>query len=153
MRLIFLGTGLLISALAAFGCSDSTSPGGGTAGAGGGGSNGGAGAGAASTFKSVKPCDMESLYVTGKTMVTAPDTDIVYTPSCLKVAKGTSVTIQASAAHPLSGTMESGASASNPIAKNATTPQTVAFPTAGIYTFACDVHGGLGMKGAVWVTE
>jgi plastocyanin len=60
------------------------------------------------------------------------------------------VTIGASTIHPLSGT--TAGSANNPIPMHQTTPQTVAFPNAGFYSFQCDVHFAVGMKGVIWVS-
>jgi plastocyanin len=114
------------------------------------GTTGAAGAaGSTQAFVAVDPCNAAGDYATGTT-VTVNDATIGYTPKCLKVSKGSMVTIGASAVHPLSGTTDG--SAGNPIPMHMMSPQTVAFPTPGFYSFHCDVHFSLGMKGVIWVT-
>ena len=71
-------------------------------------------------------------------------------PACLKVSAGSTVTIGASPIHPLSGT--AAGSPVNPIPMHQSSPATVTFATPGFYSFQCDVHFSLGMKGVVWVT-
>jgi plastocyanin len=116
---------------------------------------GAAGTGAAGTaaptqqFAAIEPCLAEGDYVTGSAITVTPTT-IVYSPSCLKIAAGATITIGASAFHPLTGT-DLG-TAGNPIPEHQTTPATVSFPTPGFYSFECDTHSILGMKGVVWVT-
>src|SRR3954470_16150443 len=68
---------------------------------------GGSGSGGSgpSTFKSVKPCTTEEAYVTGDTVEFMP-TKITYTPKCLKVKVGDTVTFKGGlAGHPLSASM------------------------------------------------
>jgi plastocyanin len=66
------------------------------------------------------------------------------TTSCeLKI--GTPITIRAGTGHPLTA---SGAGRS---ISSATTDQTIAFAEAGTLNFACDFHGGSGMKGSITV--
>jgi plastocyanin len=114
------------------------------------GASGAAGAGGdAGSFLSIAPCTAASTYVTGATTITTTAT-FTYSPACLKVTAGSSVTIQASAVHPLSG-LTTG-SADNPIPTGGkTADQMVTFPTPGFYPFHCDVHFGIGMSGVVWV--
>jgi plastocyanin len=105
--------------------------------------------GDAGAFTAIAPCTTVSSYMTGATtiMTTA---NFTYSPACLKVAAGSSVTIQASAVHPLSG-LTTG-TANNPIpAGGKTADQMVTFTTPGFYPFHCDVHFGIGMSGVVWV--
>jgi plastocyanin len=114
------------------------------------GTSGTAGAGGdASTFLAIAPCTAASAYTTGATsiMTTA---SLTYSPACLKVTAGSSVTIEASAVHPLSG-LTTG-SPNNPIpAGGKTADQMVTFTTPGFYPFHCDMHFSLGMSGVVWV--
>jgi plastocyanin len=144
MRYLSSGVGLLLGALLVVGCGTSSSgtSDAATAGAGGGG-------GDAGVFTAIAPCAAVSSYMTGATtiMTTA---NFTYSPACLKVAAGSSVTIEASAVHPLSG-LATG-SANNPIpAGGKTADQMVTFPTPGFYPFHCDVHFAIGMSGVVWV--
>jgi plastocyanin len=136
--------GLLLGASLIVGCGSS----GATSDAGTAGSAGSAG-GDAGAFTSILPCTTVSSYMTGATtiMTTA---NFTYSPACLKVAAGSSVTIQASAVHPLSG-LTTG-SANNPIPTGGkTADQMVTFTTPGFYPFHCDVHFSIGMSGVVWV--
>lgn len=70
----------------------------------------------------------------------------VYSPASCKIAVGATVTISASNSHPLNG---SGAGRT-PI-NQATTDQTIAFPTAGTFEFQCQFHSSGGMKGSIIV--
>jgi plastocyanin len=140
MRSKSLICSLCLAALFGLGCSSSTSTGN-DAGA----DTGGGGV----AFMAIAPCPNMSDYVTGMTAITTLVT-LKYSPQCLKVTAGTSVSIQASSAHPLSG-LATG-SANNPIpAARSTTDQMVTFMTAGFYPYRCEVHGGIGMTGVVWV--
>jgi plastocyanin len=66
------------------------------------------------------------------------------TTSCeLKV--GTPITIRAGTGHPLTAT---GAGRT---ISSATTDQNIAFAEVGTFNFACDFHGGSGMKGSITV--
>lgn len=76
----------------------------------------------------------------------------VYAPASCTVTLGGSsktVTIQASAAHPLDTVSMNWPTAFTA----ATTPQTVTFTTARTYTFKCDVHGGFGMTATITVVN
>jgi plastocyanin len=170
MRATYLAIGFLTVVVANGACSDNdntTNPTGtagtgvaGTGAAGTGGTGGTAGAagaagaagGAGTTaqaFVAVDPCPTAASYVAGNTVTVSP-TQFVYTPACIKVSAGSTVTIGASAIHPLSGTTDG--SAGNPIPMHQMTPQAVTFPTPGFYSFHCDIHFSIGMKGVVWVT-
>ena len=109
----------------------------------------GAAGAAGSAFTAIAPCTDMTSYVSGMTtiMTTA---DFKYSPACLKVSSGTTVTIQASTTHPLSGL--STGTANNPIPTGgSTTDQAVTFSAAGFYPFRCDMHFSIGMIGVVWV--
>jgi plastocyanin len=103
----------------------------------------------AQAFVAVDPCNAATDYTTTTTITVDPNV-IGYMPKCVKVSAGSLVTIGASTVHPLSGTTDG--SANNPIPLHQMTPQTVAFPTPGFYSFHCDVHFSVGMKGVIWVT-
>lgn len=107
-------------------------------------------------FMALAPCNAESDYVTGN-MITFPTTvsPMVYTPNCLRVAAGTTVTWMGNfMVHPLAPSTRG--TVPNPIPLMATgTTQTVTFTTPGFYPFYCTAHGtneGTGMAGVVWVT-
>lgn len=80
-----------------------------------------------------------------------------YTPRCLTVRAGQSVTFAMSfTTHPLNPGVPhgsiAGATSPNPIeAQRAGTTYTVAFAGAGFYPFYCNVHGHVGMAGVVRV--
>jgi plastocyanin len=80
-----------------------------------------------------------------------------YSPPCLAVAAGQSVTFSGDfTAHPLEAGVAPGAggtgSADNPIPSTSTgSSLTVAFPTAGTYPYFCVRHASLGMYGAIRV--
>lgn len=80
-----------------------------------------------------------------------------YTPRCLVVRAGQSVTFSMSfTTHPLNPGVPHGSSAGatspNPIeAQRAGSSYTVAFTGAGFYPFYCNVHGHVGMAGVVRV--
>ncbi len=78
-----------------------------------------------------------------------------YSPRCLKVQKGTAVTIQASDRHPLQGIQVNGGP-KNPFVRgsDATRPETHNLVEAGTYGFFCTDHGdshGSGMAGEILV--
>jgi plastocyanin len=119
----------------------------GTAGATGGTSDAGTDGG--TSFVAIAPCSTASSYVTGMSTIMTM-ANLTYSPACLKVTAGSTVVIQASAIHPLSG-LTTG-SPNNPIPSGGQmTPQSVTFATPGFYPFHCDVHFSFGMAGVVWV--
>jgi plastocyanin len=80
----------------------------------------------------------------------------VYTPKCLKVKAGATVTFDGnSAVHPLAPFTTKG-TLPNPIPKSKDTKVTVTFPAAGAFGYYCENHGGdgstAGMVGAIYVT-
>lgn len=89
-----------------------------------------------------------------------PDSQITtvgtaYSPKCLKVKVGSSVTIQASKHHPLSA-MPDINETPNPFSDQAkfVTAQTRVMDTPGVYGYFCEAHGdaeGDGMAGAILV--
>ncbi len=101
-----------------------------------------------STFKVVKTCTTEAMYIdaTGdasKAKVTPWDTSLG-SKGCIKIKKGTAVTWNPapSANHPLE---PAGGDSGNPITNTAT----VTFSEVGTFGFQCGNHSE--MQGAVWV--
>jgi plastocyanin len=72
-----------------------------------------------------------------------------YSPKCILVAPGTSVSFEGEfSTHPLSATAGTG----NPITHTASgTTAAFTFTQAGAFGYQCDVHFGSGMCGAVYV--
>ena len=97
-------------------------------------------------FIAIAPCPDPNAYVAATQVSTTGDNR--YSPACARVAAGATVTIEASAAHPVQA--RAGGSAGNPIPAQSD-PATVAFPTPGFYPFLCPEHVGEGMVGVVWV--
>jgi plastocyanin len=124
----------------------------GTAGSGGS-SVGGAGGGSAS-FTSVQPCPNMSDYTAGTTISFA---NFAYSPKCLKVTKGASVTFSGDfTMHPLRPSAKRGITSGNPITATSTgTSMSFTFSNSGVYAYFCNIHGpaddGTGMEGAIWV--
>jgi plastocyanin len=134
--------GILLAATLNVGCGDS---GGGTP-------------GPDPSFMAVTPCSVESSYTTTGTTVTFPAAalDFNYSPKCLKVTAGSSVTFSGDfAAHPLDPSETRGTMTGNPIMlTNTGTSSSFTFPTAGFYAYYCQFHGaddGQYMDGVVWV--
>lgn len=108
-------------------------------------------------FIATTQCPNASDYVTTPTTVSFGVSGNRYTPNCLKVTPGTSVTFQGDfAGHPLAPGSDP-VNANNPIQiVNTGATTTVAFPTAGTYSYFCQFHGaagGTGMAGVVWVVQ
>jgi plastocyanin len=84
-----------------------------------------------------------------------------YRPNCVEVATGTAVTWSGDfSVHPLMGGTVSGSAAptvdaTSPIteAKASGMSATVTFTTAGTFPYYCAVHYGIGMVGAIFVTD
>jgi len=97
-------------------------------------------------FVAIAPCPDPGAYVAAAQVFTTGDNR--YSPACARVAAGATLTIEASAAHPVQA--RGGGSAGNPIPAQSD-PATVAFPTPGFYPFLCPEHVDQGMVGVVWV--
>jgi len=97
-------------------------------------------------FVAIAPCPDPGAYVAAAQVSTTADNR--YSPACARVAAGATLTIEASAAHPVQA--RGGGSPGNPIPAQSD-PATVAFPTPGFYPFLCPEHVGEGMVGVVWV--
>lgn len=175
-KVYFLAVCLLGLAGAATGCSSSSSGGGaggggasgqggqaglaGQAGAAGGGgapTDGGADrVDAASVFMSFAPCKAESDYVSNMTAIAFGGAlGLVYSPACLKIAPGTTITYSGDfATHPLTPSV-TRSTPGNPIASTASgTTASFTFSTPGFYGYFCLQHGdeeGEGMSGVIWV--
>jgi plastocyanin len=97
-------------------------------------------------FLAIAPCADPTAYVSGVTSVAT--TGSSYNPTCLQVAVGASVTIEASLEHPLEP--RPGGTPDNPILERQHTASVV-FPTAGVFPYQCPEHVGNGMIGVIWV--
>jgi len=97
-------------------------------------------------FVAIAPCPDPGAYTAATQVSTTVDNR--YSPACVRVAAGGSVTIEASVPHPLEA--RPGGSPGNPIPSQ-TAPATVSFPTPGFYPFLCPEHVDQGMLGVVWV--
>jgi len=138
--------------------------GGGTGGASGngGGDTGGASAGGTGgttpVFLPVLPCTSESAYTTDTTITfPASAADFSYSPKCLKVSTGATVTFSGDfASHPLTPSAKRGAQTGNPITSTISgTTKEFTFPAAGFYAYYCAIHdstdSGNFMSGVIWV--
>lgn len=100
------------------------------------------------SFVAIAPCLEPAHYLSGPTTSVGVD-GFRYVPACLKVRAGTTVTIEAGAAHPLGP--RAGGSPDNPIIEQtAATP--FLFTKPGLYPFHCVEHIDQGMFGVIWVT-
>ena len=110
----------------------------------------------AQAFENVSGCEeADYVLVDGDTANIA--TRNGYTPKCLKIKAGTTVTIQASGAHPLQGQADV-AGVANPFRTESakTTPQTHTLSDVGFYGYFCVAHGfenGRGMAGSIQVVQ
>jgi plastocyanin len=162
-----VASGVLLVGLVAASCTDNsgsgttgtagTTGGSGTTGAGGTTGTGGT-AGGSPGFMAVPPCNAESNYATGTTIAfPAGVADFSYSPKCLKVPAGTTVTFSGDfTVHPLEPSTHRGTLAGNPITSTGSgTSKSFDFPTAGFYAYYCSVHGpsdgAAGMVGVIWV--
>jgi plastocyanin len=101
-------------------------------------------------FGVVSGCEEED-YVVGDLVASVATQGMAYTPRCLKVVVGSTVTLSASAFHPLAPIGES----TNPI-RPAQDTQVVEFQQPGVFGYFCPHHGsadGEGMAGAIWVVD
>jgi plastocyanin len=177
--LTLTASSLLLGAIAAAGCTDDSGGGAGQAGSGGGGGQAGSGGGAgsgtggqtggsggggasSSGFMAVAPCNAEGSYVSNTTTVSFTGaTTAAYTPNCLKVSAGASVTFTGDfSTHPLEPSARRGTLAGNPIMTTGALPdggtsRSFTFLSPGFFAYYCDVHGpsdsGAGMVGVIWV--
>jgi plastocyanin len=100
---------------------------------------------------------MENSYVAGTTIAFGGTVGFNYTPKCLKVSPGATVTFNGEfASHPLAPSALRGAPAiNNPIVNMSDgTTASFTFPDAGFYAYLCNFHGtddGLNMAGVIWV--
>jgi plastocyanin len=145
--------------------SNNNGPGGsgGSGGTGGGGSGGTGGTGgstadAGPTFMAIKPCDSADAYTPGNTIMFGTGGSLTYSPKCLKVAKGGTVTFKGDfTLHPLSASKNRGNTTDNPIKTTMSgMSEPFTFSTPGYYAYYCQYHGpsddGTGMAGVIWVT-
>jgi plastocyanin len=162
-----VASGVLLVGLVVASCTDNSGSGAtGTAGTtGGAGTTGSAGttgaggtAGGSPGFMAVAPCNVESDYATGTTIAfPAGATDFSYSPKCMKVPAGTTVTFSGDfTVHPLEASTHRGALTGNPISSTGSgTSKSFDFPTPGFYAYYCGVHGpsdgAAGMVGVIWV--
>jgi plastocyanin len=165
-----LSLGILLTATVTLGCSGSSSnntpgtggtSGGGTSGGGttgNGGTTGSGGTGGADpSFMAFQPCAMESSYVSGTTIAFGGAVGFNYSPACLKVSPGATVTFNGEfVSHPLvPSAMRGVPSGSNPIVNMSDgTTAAFTFPNAGFYAYLCNFHGtddGAFMAGVIWV--
>jgi plastocyanin len=131
---------------------------GGTAGTSAGGTGGGT-----PGFMAVLPCPTESAYMMGATTVNFGliDGGFNYSPKCLKVSAGTSVTFSGDfSSHPLEPSALRGTLTGNPITSTSAVPdggttKAFTFATPGFYAYFCQFHdssdSGMFMSGVIWV--
>lgn len=108
----------------------------------------------AQTSETIAGCSIDS-FVQGTENNQINTTGMAYTPKCLKIKVGATVTIQANSRHPLLA-MPDINKAINPFSTNSsyTTPQTRKMNEPGLYGYFCDRHGdssGDGMAGVIMV--
>jgi plastocyanin len=98
-------------------------------------------------FMAIVPCLDPTAYADSPPSVSTPGN--AYSPACLRVAVGSTVTIEASVAHPLEP--RGGGTPGNPIPAQIDSAR-VMFGTPGFYPFLCPEHVDQGMLGVIWVT-
>jgi plastocyanin len=112
---------------------------------------------AASGFMAFAPCASESAYVSNATQIAFGGTlGLNYSPACLRVVPGTTVTFSGDfATHPLTPSISRTTGAANPILSTGTgTTASFTFTTPGFYGYFCLQHGddqGDAMAGMIWV--
>jgi plastocyanin len=110
---------------------------------------------AGAVFRSIGPCMAASDYVFSNHVQTVDTPAPAYSPKCIKVPRNTTVTLEASATHPITGTQLPGTdpgSAIPVILGGTVNPVIATFTESGFFSFECVEHTQLGMKGVVWVT-
>jgi plastocyanin len=113
----------------------------------------------ADSINECTPAGAESMLNMAAVTITFPNAGSMYTPKCLKVHTGTTVTFSGGdfAVHPLTGGIVVGGTAmpasSGPFTPATTSGTSALFTptTAGSYPFYCDAHGASGMTGALFV--
>jgi plastocyanin len=96
-------------------------------------------------FMDITPCNQESAYVTAPLTITFLSGPNGFTPSCLKLARGSTVTFNGDmGSHPVRA--RPGGTAGNPVDGSTM----VTFNQAGFFPFHCISHQN--MIGVVWVT-
>lgn len=154
-RIALIGMGILLATSGLVACSSDSNDNGGRGGSGGSGTAGSGGGDAHTSFAPVAPCLNESDYTAGTSI--AFTAGFAYTPKCLKITHGESVTFNGSfSSHPLASSLNRGDTTNNPIQNTGTgDTATFTFPTPGVYAYFCAFHGsaddGSGMAGAIWV--
>jgi plastocyanin len=127
----------------------------GTGGSGGDTGGGGTGSGTEQAVNGCKASTAEDH--TGDATVEISGAGTAWTPDCIRIKTGTSVTFKADfTSHPLVGGVIDGSDKvpddTTPIASTSTGMEaTFTFDDAGTFGFYCDIHGTVGMKGAVIV--
>jgi plastocyanin len=99
-------------------------------------------------FVALPPCLQAEDYVAGPPAVVTAG--LTYQPRCLRVARGTTVSIEASATHPLEP--GAGGASDSPI-PHESSPATVAFTRSGFFPYLCPEHSDVNMRGVIWVTD
>ena len=123
--------------------------------AGGGGAGGGDGGGAPDTVNGCDPASAEDHTRADATTVTSAGA--IYTPSCIRIRRGASVTFLSTFdTHPLAGGTVTEEIATpepeSPIQPTSSGDQaSFTFPDSGVYGYYCDFHASIGMMGAVFV--
>jgi plastocyanin len=114
-------------------------------------------------FTMVSPCNAATDYVTAAdNTINFGSIDVVYSPKCLKVTAGATVTFKGFGTesfldHPLAPSTMRGTLTGNPITltEDSSTMKAFTFPTTGYYAYFCKIHGftdsGMYMAGVVWV--
>ena len=108
-------------------------------------------------FREVAGCKEADFVARNEAAVTVEITGLMYSPKCLKVKPGTSLTIQAMPKHRLQG-MAPIDGIVNPFIQNeaAVVNQTRTLIRPGQYGYFCNPHGdenGEGMAGVLWVVD
>jgi plastocyanin len=102
----------------------------------------------AAPFLAIPPCLTPDSYVTGA--ATVATASVSYSPACLRVTVGATVTIDASSMHPLEPRPQG--TPGTPISARFT-PTSITFPAAGFYPYQCPEHVDEGMRGVIWVSD
>ena len=108
-------------------------------------------------FIAYMPCESASAYVSNTTQIAFGGTlGLNYSPACLKVARGATVTFTGDfATHPLTPSVSRTNPGPNPIVSTDTgTTASFTFNTSGMFGYFCLQHGndeGVAMAGMIWV--